>query len=283
MKKSEGIELTNDVDEALIELGTMDDTENIVWRERLRSVPDMTYLHEKDFTPVFTDHKMFCLPMGQLTKEEILKEGLAGGLYYKYYVSGKQFEDVREGFIPKNADRIIHRGISFEVEKEKTIQVGEVNILYVVYAKESPLGVQTEDYREKTDPYFEYDASQEVDATNDVVDNSNLFVDYPARVEITGEFPILVWGSDSNFCYKTNDMGEPVVYTITPGTYTMEEFITAFKPVNVEIVQDSGKYYLQTTKLGKEVSLAVVVTTDSINDLIGVPVGIYYGREELRI
>lgn len=283
MRKSEGIELTNDVDEALIELGTMDDEPNIVWRERLQSIPDMTYLHEKDFTPKFTDHKMFCLPMGQLSNEEILNEGLAGGSFYKYYISGKQFEDVRVGFEPKNADRIIHRGVSFEVEKKKKIQVGEVNILFVVYAKESPIAIQTEVYRETTDPYFEYDASQEVDATNDVADNSNLFVDYPARVEITGDFPILVWGSDSNFCYKTSDMETSVIYTVTPGTYTMEEFITAFKPANIEIVQDSGKYYIQTKALGKEVTLSVIITTNSINDLIGVPVGIYYGREELRI
>lgn len=283
MKRSEGIELTVDVDEALIDLGTMDGEPNIIWRERLKAVPNRTFLHENDFTPKFVDNPMYCLPMGQLTNEEITNEGLAGGKYFKYYISGKQFEDIREDWTPKNADRIIHRKISYEVEKTKTIQVGEVNVLYVVYAKESPIAIQSEGYREEQDPYFEYDASQEVDATNDVTDNSNLFIDYPVEIEIKGEFPILVWESDSRFKYKTNEMEEPVIFSIPPGAYTIQEFKDIFITDGIKVIERDDKYFIQSISVGVKAFLDILVVNENIYDLLGISVGLYKGREELKL
>lgn len=282
MKRFEGIDLNRDVDEVFLEVG-IDKESNIIWMERVYSMPNRTYLVEDDFKPIFNNFNLKCLPLGQLREEEILKEGLAGGKFFKFFISAFQFDSVKDNFKPKNADRLKHRGIIYEVEKIKTFQYTERDNYFVIYGKESPIGIQDEIYREKVDPYFEYDASQEITSTNDKFDNSNLFVDYPVEIEIKGDFPILVWEVDNGFLYKTETMEEPVRYEIPAGTYTIEEFADVFKPEGLKIVKRENKYYIQTISLGKKAELDVLIDDETIYDLIGVSVGLYKGKEVLKI
>lgn len=286
MRKSEGIELSNDIDEALIDLGAEDNLPNIVWKKRMRSIPDLTYLREKDNNPVYTDYIMTCLPMGQLTAEEITREGLNDAKVFKFYISGKQFVNYSNDtftLVPENADRLTHRGIVFEVVKRRPIQIGENDVLYVIHATEAAIIAQTELYRETQDPYFEYDASQEIISTDDTGLNTNLFVDLPIIIDTEVDFPFILWDIMTNFRYKTETMTESSLYTIPAGTYSKESFIATFTPPGLTITATETGLRFTTLGIGENALLEILITDDHIYDMIGISVGLYKGSVEMKI
>jgi hypothetical protein len=284
LTRSEVDEMVEDISDAFLELGTLEDEPNLIYKRRLWKNPDRTYLAEEDYDPVFRDYEMHGISLGLLDRKEAEEIGFSDDLIFKYYITGDQFFQYNADndiFEPRSYDRILHRGTIYEIVRKKQILISETAVIYLIFAKEGAITLQSEAVRDKAVPNFEFDADREITSETDTT-KRNMFMNLPAEVKGYHAFPTTVWNIENKFTYSINN-GEPITVALEPKSYTVEEFLEDFRPEGLRVEMDNDIVILKTVELGKRTRLDILFDENNMYELLGITAGTYFGRDEIRI
>ena len=291
MLQAELEELGADIQDAIQDIVLLDGYEqtNLVWKSRTHSEYDTVY--KQDVNKVFTDYDITVLIVKTVPRDELTNAGIDKTKVAKIYIT--QYELDRVSLELNEADRCVFQGVTYEVVKiEPLAQLGGKDVIYKVYIQEAAFSAQTEEYREKEDPYFEIDKSQPVDATDTSEVNADKFIDTAAEVIGTVAPPFVIMAADNDkLKLRVNDALEFDV-TLAEGSYTADDMVielqtkfdaafgsgilTAFKTV-------TNRVGVRTVLVGVDAEIILKAVTNSAYSDLGWTVTTYTGKHKLNL
>lgn len=285
LKDVESIE--NDITEAFADLGTLDFEKNIQWFKRKHSAYDVVYdedILKKYYNPTY----LYGLMSGLANKDELTKEGLNYDRASKCYIVGKSYRDA--GIVPKEWDRLIHKGIKYDIVSIKPYSYGDISFLYKVYLIESAVASQTEEVREEQDPYFEVDKSQEATETDTTGVNAGIFEDTVANIlgDVEGDFDIML---DENDKVKLTVDGVTDTIQLAEAIHSAVEVVTDMQTkIDATFGSDKLLVYvngdfvgIKTVAVGVSAVFSIISVTNSVYDTLGWSIGQYSGKHQLSL
>lgn len=272
MKQKEITEIIDDIREAFLDIGTLDEQDNVQWYCYIISTYDNLYKEDvsKEFKkPV----SMVALATSLLNKDELEAEGLDYKKTVKLYITADYFS--KNEIIPKLEDRVLHRGILYDVVKVKAICIADSDLLYAVFVREAELTAQSEEHSNQVDSLFTHDATKP------------LSLDLPAKlVSATNDNEYeIISGINDKLKISINDETAQT-FTLVEGTRTKEQIVAELQSkfdltfgLNQVIVNldSSGHIVIETIKRGTSAKIEIYAVQYSCYLLFGFRIGIYQG------
>lgn len=278
-------EIQQDILDAFLDVGTIDEKVNIYWWKRVHADFDTTTQQSTDKN--YVEYEMNGLVTSNVTMDEKTLLGLDDRTVLKFYVVGIEFDNY--GFQPNDADRVNWNGIVFEVKKIKPIMLADKALLFAIFIQEAEFAVQEEGYREEVDPNFEPDKSQAIDETDTTGVNINIYELFPAIV-VGNEIEdfIISAGSNDTILMRLNDLQKTIV--IDPGILTAAEIVTdlkakldaAYGPKQVDAFEQDGTVSLRSFRIGTDEDVEIETVDNSIYADLGWKIGTVTGYKKLK-
>jgi hypothetical protein len=288
MRRAEVDEIINDINEAFIDVGTIDNKPNIGWLARKLDQRDSLY--KQDSNPQYNNAVgLQGLVLGGTLKSELDNIGYDYRKVSKIYIAGNQF--TKNSVTPVEADRIIHNDIKYNVLRIIPTSIANTDLMYRVYIQEAPFITQEEEYREKLDPTFEPDATQAEEETDTTGVSIYEYSDYPAEIksEYSDDNYEIVLDVNDKIKLELNETTE-VIVTLSAGVWTKDEirddmqllFDSAFGAGQVLVSIDAeNKIVWNTERKGSTAFLELKVVAGSCYLSFGFKIGKYQGSKNL--
>lgn len=280
-------ELAQDIHEAISELGATNDDSNITWKKIIPSRHDSLY--GEDVSCAYRDYEVTGVYWSLMDESKLSMIGSKEDKFRKLAIARYSFENAKnvetgdiEDITPKEEDRLIKRGVLYNVTRIRPLELGDANFIYLVYIEEAKLSDQDEAYREKKQPYFEPDSSQGETQTNDTGVNDNIYSDKPAKVtgSVIDTYDIIT-GYNDKMSLKVNG-SSAVEVTLSAGSDVTAEDIaieiqsavdTELGPDRLVAGSNSGYVEIYTVAVGPEATLEIANIADNCYTTLGFEVG----------
>ena len=280
MTEKEVDDLILDVNDALMEIGALQDTEgqeifNMTWKKHV--VPtSYNKVYRQDTNPTYVDYPIAALCVKRVKADELLKEGLntlVNAAVSKVYVAGLQFSNIGK---PDEADQIITKGVVYDIAKLYSIDISDKEVLWIIFIHNASITQQTEENREEVDPLFEYDDTKRTDLTS-----------FPAVVnfQVLSSYVI----TDGNFYIKLTGATVTKEKLVIPaGEYTQADLKTEIDDILADnfgetLITDitSGVLSIQSVETGSSVFIDILPTENACYSALGIYPSRYTGSDEI--
>lgn len=293
MKQREVDEIIGDIREAFMDVGTIDDTPNVQWLSRL--IDEHDELYQQDVNPAYAAPvDIVALVMGGTRKSELEEIGLDYRKVTKLYIASTDFS--LNGIEPREEDRLIHKGIKYNVLRIKPTSIADTDLMYTVFVQESPFTAQSEEYREKIEPNFEPDATQSEQDTGTTGDpvapvSGQTYANKPAEVISAAADDGYEIAADVNDKLKINlNQTTEATITLAEGVWTKEQLVAdmqakldaSFGASQILVsLNDTNHVVMRTTRLGSTAFIEIKVVAGSCYLTLGYKIGVYQGCRNL--
>jgi hypothetical protein len=290
-------ELTQDIHSAISELGNTGDNQSILWKKVIPSNYDKVY--NEDVSLAYRDFEVSGVYWSLMDESKLSMIGSKEDKYRKLCIARYSFENAKniettelESIIPKEEDKLVKRGVLFNVTRIRPLELGDKNFVYLVYVEEANLSEQPEKYREKKQPYFEPDSSQDENQTNDTGANDNIYSDKPAKIvgSVIDTYDITP-GYNDKFLFSING-SDGVEVTLSSGTDISAEIIAdeiqsvADTEIGVgRLIADDNNGYVElyTNTKGEEATLEILDIANNCYVTLGFEVGEVTGEHSMDV
>jgi hypothetical protein len=223
-------QMRDEIEDGLSELGLISidsgKIPNIQWLQRRHQEYDKVY--NVNVSPSFVTYDMYGAVTVRKRPNIITVEGVEPGEMSKVLISPVEF--ISNSIVPHIADRVIHGGtvyaivtisrmaLSYTGGVNQDDSIDDASLLYSVFLKEANFAAQSQEYRDKADPYFNEDASQPEAHANVSGANTSIFTDYPAEIIGTVVGPYEITPGFNDVIKVSIGTYQNTIVTISTGT-----------------------------------------------------------------
>lgn len=291
MLYSEAAQIKLDIADAIKEVASVSTgtsfTTNIIWYSRVHQ--DYDTLYRVDVNSAFVTHTLFGVFIKRVKEYELFLEGLNINEGSRVLVAPAQFSAV--SIYPQIYDRMEHDGVIYSISKIYPIYVGGVLDIFRVDVKEAQIAAQTEEKREKDDPYYEIDASQEKWDTNTSGANTSIFTTDAAWFKGSRVEPFTIVGSTNDIIKIGIGTFAATTITLASDVYTASAFVAslqvlldaAFGASAATAFTRDSKVGVQTVAVGSLGTIVIADVADSAYVDLGWRLGTYTGKYQIDL